>query len=223
MITIVSTCKNRLGHLQQSLPSWLEHADCKVLVVDYHDPEGAADWVESLGSDRARAVRFPALPPRQYFNKPEALNYGISQVDTPYTFLLDADVVMGKDFHMPPVASDRFVVAKTSRRTRDLTGLLLAPTEEFKKVPFDPTITGWGAEDLDVRIRLAIRLRWDVYPFTGLTSIEHSDALRTACYQQKSIRMNFAQNLLRLLLRPGFPFTKLPALIGSGILPVRIR
>jgi hypothetical protein len=222
VITIVSTCKNRLAHLQQSLPSWLEHTDCKVLVVDYHDPEGAADWVESIGSDRARAVRFPA-PPRQYFNKPEALNYGIAQVDTPYTFLLDADVVADSRLRIPLVSGDRFVVAKTSRRTRDLTGLLLAPTQELRKVPFDPTITGWGAEDLDVRIRLATRLKYDVYPFTGLTSIEHSDALRTACYQVKSIRMNFARNMLRLLTKPGFPFTKLPALVASGLLPMRIR
>ena len=45
MLTVVMTCKGRLGQLQQSLPLLAAQDRLALIVVDYGCPERAGDWV----------------------------------------------------------------------------------------------------------------------------------------------------------------------------------
>ena len=61
-ISVITTCKGRMHHLEEALPTWLaqEGGNYEIIVVDYGDPDKSADYVEELNDPRVRAVRHEA-------------------------------------------------------------------------------------------------------------------------------------------------------------------
>jgi hypothetical protein len=211
MTTIITTCMGRLEHLKRSLPTWLEHTDAKILVVDYSCPDKTADWVRSLGNERVTCIEVAAdqsLYSRPIFNKARALNVALPRVTDDITILLDADTLIdGRELEKTastlPVNKMAFVAPLPEHR--DLTGVLVVHTMHLRQIRgFDEGMVGWGAEDLDVRLRLYLELGLAPLILSSplramLSSIEHTDELRVAHYTQKDLARSNDDNVRRML------------------------
>lgn len=216
---IVVSCMGRLRHLQQTLPAML--AQDRVIVVDWSCPDGTAKWVRNrqrLGDHWARVVQVKG---RRSFHKTAALNLGVHEaidvtahidwrpIRNNWLLFLDADTKIAdperfcdwyeqamrdRDHfhfcHRPPGHHENF----------DLTGVLLVTPEHFVAAGgYDEGIVGWGAEDIDLRFRLALRvgLPWRDIPHTLFSPIKHSDQLRVQNYVEKDLVKSNLHNLRR--------------------------
>ena len=59
-VSIIPTCKGRLHHLRETLPSMLAQdyaGDWEIVVVDYDCPDGTFEWVKSLDHPRVQVGR----------------------------------------------------------------------------------------------------------------------------------------------------------------------
>lgn len=89
-LTIVTRCMNRLDHLQQSLPTWIQIPDIKeILIVDWNSSQ---DLKSLLNIDsRIKIIR---VDDQKYFNRGAAWNTGIKHVQTDFVFCVDCDVLI---------------------------------------------------------------------------------------------------------------------------------
>ena len=46
-IAFITTCKGRLKHIQQTLPTMVAENPYEIILVDYGCPQGTGDWAES--------------------------------------------------------------------------------------------------------------------------------------------------------------------------------
>lgn len=224
--TIVTTCRGRRQFLEMTLPSWLLHTPCKILVVDDACPDGTADWALTQG-DRMGVVRTNG---GQYFQKSRALNLGLAAVETTFVMMVDADTLIGRAFWgwiCPRLNSGTMVLGDPL--VRDLTGFLAVETRALLDHPYDETMVGWAVEDLDVRARIYLsgsaRRVLDVPP-AMLAALPHDDALRVAHHEEKdpvrAATQNFQRMLNTLARVTGRPVTELPndpvvvRLLGAG-------
>lgn len=204
---IITTCKGRLAFLKQTLPTWLERTDCAVLVVDWDCPDGASDWATSLREPRVRA-----LSPRNTgpWNKPKALNSALRFLAAPLSvpsqraLFLDADTILWKQLSNADLgAPDEMRIVRPSEGERDLTGVLAMPMHSFGSAGlFNEDLVGYGAEDLDMRLRLYLRAGLCVTTFEPgtFTAIPHSDELRTRFSEEKSLDASGEANVRRMFL-----------------------
>jgi predicted glycosyltransferase involved in capsule biosynthesis len=198
---IVVTCMGRLRHLKKTLPLMVRHD--RVIVVDWCCPDKTAQWVRGLQDDRIDVVQ---IFRRQSFHKTAALNAGAARAaraERTATFyndhllFLDADTLI-----FDPDRFERWyrqALQNTSHfhvclrppghvKPWMLTGVLLCTLAHFQQVGgFDERIRGWGAEDIEMRLRLAVlhHIPWRAIPEGIFGAIEHSDASRTSFYHEK--------------------------------------
>jgi hypothetical protein len=249
MTLIITTSMGRLAHLKQSLPTWLEHTDARILVVDYACPDGTARAMAELGSDRVIPYKVPEVlvathsvavgSSEPVFSKPIALNQALRRVgigavgDAGQLVFLDADTLIPNDCFWDIVTRlnpGRMLVADPSHATRDQTGVLVVGAAALLATGgYDEGMIGWGSEDLDVRIRLylaGIVPEW--FPPGLLGSIEHDDELRTRHYLEKDKLLSNRENLTRIFRRHCSSLEEIPTmladptikrLLGAGLQP----
>jgi hypothetical protein len=165
-------------------------------LVDYSCPEQAGAWFErafrqQIESGRASVVRVGGCT---QFHKSAALNVGARHAierGAQYLCFVDADTILRPGFDswlFSHLAPSRFVIAGTRSNGFDvdcLMGVLALSTEAFTKSGgFDPMIEGWGAEDIELRLKLHLQLGlpYERIPLRFLSYIEHGDALRDENY-----------------------------------------
>jgi glycosyltransferase involved in cell wall biosynthesis len=184
-VSLVVTCKDRLSHLQQSLPSFLAQSFSKIIVIDYGCTQGSSDWVRSLNSN----ILLKNIDDDPNFCLSRARNSAIDLIDTDLILFIDADVRLNKNFdqwiknNVGDINS--FFVA--SRPCDDaLYGTLLCPTVHFQKVGmYDEAYRAWGGEDVDLYLRLSrLGLQATSFPCDFLDPISHGDDIR--CLSIKS-------------------------------------
>lgn len=204
--TIVTSSKGRLSHLKQSLPTWLEHTPCKIVVVDYSCPEDTGGWVRSLkreqGVELGRVHVYEAITGKPTFNKAHALNLGALFADD-FLLFLDADTCVTPELgpwlreNLHPTSLG-FVQASA-----DLTGVLAVSVERFRAVGgYDEGMQGWGSEDLDLRLRLYLSPGYsslECMPAELFRPIPHGDDLRTRFYSEKDKQSSQQRNFQRLV------------------------
>jgi hypothetical protein len=202
---------------------------CSFVFVDYYCPDGSGSWVQAQGRDRVRvemaALKSPLSDDRQpVFNKPEALNLGaLAAIEqgAKYLVFLDADTLVTPQlisFIRGNASLERFMIFEPSLERRDLSGFLVVHRIHFLKVDgFDSEFKGWGAEDLEMRVKLLLRggapigdpkailrnpkkylLRWTEMPSILAQSIPHDDERRVANYANKDKDSSHNLNLNRL-------------------------
>ena len=204
---IITSSKGRLAHLKQTLPTWLAHTPCNVVVVDAGCPDGTAAWAAKMHPERV-AVRATGSLPQAPFSKPEALNYGVHYAlycwsSTAFLLFLDADTIVHPRMWSETAghfAADSMLIVTPSQAARDLTGVLGVHQREFFAVGgYDREFAGWGAEDLDLRLRLYLRrrLRPVELPPTLFAAIPHDDELRTRHYLERDKARSHMRNLQR--------------------------
>lgn len=188
MICLITTCRNRLSHLQETLPRFM--AEFKTVVVDYSCPESCGDWAETQGANVCR------VPGRELWNKPDAMNLGAAvamAMRASRLLFVDADTLIepGLADALSRLELDQIALAgpkkgirrvnSTPETTPSLCGLLCVTVEAFQRVNgYDVIYAGWGYDDLDMRLRLLTdgeqRPVW--VPPSLVHAIEHEDELR---------------------------------------------
>lgn len=221
----------RLEHVQQSVPRLMESAPFidgehnHFVFVDYYCPDGAGAWVKKHFGKRVHIVDLAAEAPPEpgqipVFNKPIALNTGAVEAlnsGAQYLVFLDADTLVTPqlvEFVTHHASMDRFLIFEPSFEFRDLTGFLVVHRRHFVKVNgYDGNFSGWGAEDLELRVKLFLRgntplgkpkailekpiygLNWTEIPAELASSISHDDDLRVANYLEKDKDASHGVNL----------------------------
>lgn len=91
-VSIITTCKGRLHHLRETLPSMLAQdyaGDWEIVVVDYDCPDGTFEFVRSLHEPRVRCVNVrDTLHP---WSMPHARNVGAKFANGQILAFIDAD------------------------------------------------------------------------------------------------------------------------------------
>jgi len=199
----------RLTHLRNTLPILLQ-GGTKVCIVDYSCPDHCGDWVESTYADDN--VWVERIEGKEVFSKPEALNHGARAAVARYpgTFLLfvDADTITETRLWAwlraalsSPDCNGHFYYVEASEHGKDSTGVLFVQGEAFlRSGGYDERHVGWGAEDLDMRLRLFFKekLGYAEMPADVVRSIAHDDPARVEHYEEKDKMASHARNLLIL-------------------------
>lgn len=193
----------RLAHLQSTLPVLLE-GPVDVVVVDYSCPNASGAWVSTNYNQTGR-VLVESIPGRSAFNKPEAHNRGAARAASwrpgAYLCFLDADSIVMPTLWgwlVPRLRPDRFYFVEGWPDQPDVTGALVVHSNAFRASGgFDERMKGWGAEDLDMRLRLRYRvgLPFEEIPVSHIRAIPHSDEARVDNYVVKNKHVTHYRNL----------------------------
>jgi glycosyltransferase involved in cell wall biosynthesis len=178
MLSLITTCKNRLPHLKQTLPLMLQQPRAEVIVVDYGCEQGTETWVKEH-HPQAKLVRVNDDP---VFCAARARNMGAKTASHETLCFIDADVLMHLEFAKWlefNQDSNSFYLYPDPKAV-ELVGFLIVAREHFFKVSgYDEAITGWGGEDSDLYERLAMTgLSVSPVPVESISSISHDDELR---------------------------------------------
>jgi hypothetical protein len=228
-VAVITTCKGRLTHLKQMSERLMadprvgrvsaaaggpsskaaqgaaQGDDWGWVLVDFACPDGSGAWVKERWGDRAEVVALE-VPPEHPFNKPLALNSGAMravELGAQYLCFLDADTLVEPEFFdvvESALSLDSFLIVPPSQEKRDLTGFVCVNHRNFMRVGgYDIGFSGWGAEDLEFRLKLYLRggLRFVEVPALA-SSIPHTDEVRMAHYGEKDKDVSHRGNLNRL-------------------------
>jgi glycosyltransferase involved in cell wall biosynthesis len=178
MLSLITTCKNRLPHLKQTLPLMLQQPHAEVIVVDYGCEQGTAAWVKEH-HPQAKLVQVNDDP---IFCVARARNMGAKIASNETLCFVDADVLMHLEFGkwLELKQDSNAFYLYTEPKAVELVGFLIVARGDFFKVGgYDEAITGWGGEDSDLYERLAMTgLSQSSVPNDSISSISHGDDLR---------------------------------------------
>ncbi len=190
--TFVTTCKGRLHHLQQTLPSLMRTRCTEIIVVDYQCPDHTADWV---------AAHYPGIKVIRVtddagFCLPRARNIGAAQVKSPWIVFIDADVSVNEGWddwleaNVTPGSTYR-LGAVNGKINPEAFGTFICEKAAFERIGgYDESFIGWGGEDIDFYRRLAATMRKGEYPGTLVSAISHGDEERTKFTEIKNIQLH---------------------------------
>jgi hypothetical protein len=195
LISAITTCKGRLAHLRQTLPSLMALPDCEVIVVDYDCPQGAGAWARSTFP----AVKVVHVADRPHFKAAEARNLGVAAATAPWLLLIDADVGVGAGFVAaiaPLLGAGVFL--RSTPLSPELYGTLVVAGSDLAAIGgYDEVFEGWGSEDVDLVRRLEQSgRRANSFPARLLTTIPHGDEIRGRYHAIGNPRDNLVVNSL---------------------------
>ena len=178
MMTFITTCKNRLAHLKETLPLMVKQSFSEVIVVDYGCEQGTSNWVAEAAPD-AKVVRVLDDP---RFSLARARNIGAMNAGGELLCFIDADMRLEMDlgkWAQENVQPGCFYVSGQPK-VFELCGFLICSRSMFEQAGgYDEAYRGWGGEDGDLleRLEMAGHVRSPL-PEEALTAITHGDDLR---------------------------------------------
>ena len=212
----ITTCKGRLEHLKQTLPRVVDQPDVSCVVVDYACPDNTADWV---------AANFPQVTVIRVtgesgFNAARARNLGARAAKAPWLAFFDADIRWAPEFArkvIPGLQADYFYRAQPV--TPQNWGSLICQRRDFEAIDgYDEAFTGWGGEDDDLMMRLALLGRKSAgYSAELIDEIPHDEAARVRFHDIKDRALQHRINMLYMQAK-----LDLSRLLG-GPLPLETR
>ena len=176
-LSIITTCKGRLAHLRETLPTFIAQADTEVIVVDYHCPESCGNWV-SHHHPTAKVVR---VSDDNGFCAARARNRGAQIATGQHLAFVDADIRLSTSFAQQISelqAPNRYLISEPS--VIDVYGTVALPRERFFALGcYDEVFRAWGGEDEELYLRLnSSGMQRMHFPATLLAPIPHDDTLR---------------------------------------------
>ncbi len=181
-IAFITTCKGRLHHLRETLPLMSGAGASEVIVVDYGCPDGAGDWVEQ----NCAGVRVMRVTDDPGFCLARARNIGARHTRADWLVFIDADVKVSPgwvEWMRQHLERGRFYRAGRVGGERDPEsyGTVVCARQDFARADgYDEAYRGWGGEDDDFYLRLAMNgVIESEYPAHFVTPIRHGDAERT--------------------------------------------
>ena len=155
-LSIVTTCKGRLHHLRESLPTFLAQPDCEVIVVDFDCPDDTAGVV----AREFPAARVVAVKNEPHFDIDRARNLGGEAAGGEWLAFIDADVLIVPDFHerlAPEMRPGVFLRFFPRGRGTSLFGSCVMRREDFLAVGrYDEVMQGYGGDDQEMYFRLGL-------------------------------------------------------------------
>jgi glycosyltransferase involved in cell wall biosynthesis len=176
-LSIITTCKGRLGHLKQTLPAMLSQPGAEVVVVDYDCPDGSAGWVKR----EHPSVVVVCAEDRPQFNISIARNLGAAAARAEWLCFMDADVKPALEYARdlaPLLVAGRFYTVDPF--VPEMYGTCVMPREAYLRAGgYDEVLEPWSYEDTDMYARLReLGLAEGHFPARLLSAIEHDDAAR---------------------------------------------
>jgi glycosyltransferase involved in cell wall biosynthesis len=153
--SIIVTCKNRLHHLQQTLPTYASQSDVEVIVVDYGCTQGTEQWVRA----NFPAITVVAVRDDPVFNLSRARNAGASIAQGRFLLFVDADIKINSDLGSWALknACDNSYYLEPESNTANIFGTMLCAKADFDRVGgYDEAFRGWGGEDRDIYYRFLL-------------------------------------------------------------------
>jgi predicted SAM-dependent methyltransferase len=199
-ICFIVTCKGRLHHLRQTLPTLVTQAGAECVVVDYDCPDHAYLWV----SEHFPNVRIARVLDAPTFNLSRARNIGAMVAKAPWLCFIDADIALAGDFSVrviPMLLADHFY--RPQPMPWDACGTVICPRDRFMAVEgYDEAIEGWGGEDDDLYRRLMLAgCPSGAFPGELLATLTHHDSERVEHYAIKNRWLNQRVNFLYLHIK----------------------
>lgn len=192
-LSIITTCRGRLEHLKQRLPTFVAQPDAEVIVVDYDCPEKAGDWVEAH-FPQVKVVREKNRP---RFELSRARNAGASVASAPWLCFIDADVCSMPNF----TARLRDLLKpghyyQASPRTIETWGTAISARADFERLGgYDEVLQGWGKDDDDYYARLDLEgMAHATFPGDLIRALQHDDNARVENYELKDRWVNESIN-----------------------------
>jgi hypothetical protein len=184
LLTFITTCRSRLAHVQQTLPTLVRQPDSACVVVDYDCPQGVGAWVEQH-HPQVTVVRSGT---RKHFEAARARNLGAQAAATPWLCFTDADTLLNPGFTqaMAPLLEPGGFY--TLGEDGSSMGFCVCSRADFSRVQgYDPVLQGWGMEDKDLYTRLELAgLERRRAPRHLVSVIAHRNDLRVQHYALKS-------------------------------------
>ena len=175
--SIITTCKNRLAHLKETLPLMMAVDGAEVIVVDYGCEQGTAEWVRTH-YPQARVVTVTDDP---VFHVSRARNIGARAASARRLCFVDADLFIVGDLSKWLIGhydkASFYVIPADGSSTA---GFLLCERTAFEAVGgYDEALRGWAPEDMDLYERIEMSgPRRNYVPETMFSSIHHTDDSR---------------------------------------------
>lgn len=196
-ITFITTCKGRLHHVQQTLPTLAKIPQVDIVFVDYGCPQKSGEWVARHFPE----VQVVSVTDDAGFCLPRARNLGAEKAQTPWLFFIDADMgvkpELGAWLAQPLLPGTMYRSSlENGIRQVDTWGSFICQQDLFKKVGgYDEAFRGWGGEDIDLYRRLTeMGVSAAEYPVGYLDAISHDDAQRVAFQEVKDMVLNHVIN-----------------------------
>jgi len=176
-LDVVITCKGRLAHLKQSLPTIAHVEGVRIILVDYDCPQKSGEWVKSNFPN----VDVLFIRNSPHFELAKARNLGAQKVRAPWVMFMDADVLVRPGFaawmktHLTPG-----YFYNNPRLPTELMGTFICQAENFRQVKgYDENFETWGGEDIDIYHRLIkAGVQKMIIEEPLFDAIEHEDSLR---------------------------------------------
>jgi glycosyltransferase involved in cell wall biosynthesis len=194
--SVIVTCKGRLHHLRESLPTMLRQEcsfDFKVIVVDYGCPKNTFEWCRSF--DLRRLVALQVLDNTEPFNVSRARNCGARQARGSVLAFVDADMRLRPNWlatAAAPILNGEAGLCNVAwnlvRNGWDRAGTCAVSAGVFHAVRgYDEALRGWGMEDCDFYHRCKEQVPVAKFVPNLLLPLNHGNDLRVQHYEEKSI------------------------------------
>ena len=187
-VSFITTCKGRLHHLKETLPTLLAEKPAQVIVVDYGCPQNTAQWVQE-NHPGVTVVRVTDDPG---FCLPRGRNLGAGAASSEWLVFIDADIKVTPGWltwMRANLQSRTFYRANRIGRDRvqETYGTAIVERAIFNAVEgYDEAFRGWGGEDDDLYKRLVNNGFTDSeYPRAFVEALSHDDAERVAFHDIK--------------------------------------
>jgi len=189
-VTFITTCKNRLSHIQETLPLlFSEASNEEIIFVDYGCTQGSGNWV----SEHYPTVKVLRVNDDPEFCLPRARNMGGFLANTPWLFFIDGDIKVRSGFvewikkNAIKNSYYRASLLENNIRDKETWGSCLCTRNDFISIDgYDEAFRGWGGEDDDFYVRLSqLGIDQKAYPNSFIDVISHDDELRLDAYDIK--------------------------------------
>lgn len=196
-ISHITTCKGRLDHLRQTLPTVASQRDVESIVVDYGCPDGTAAWV-AANLPEVKVVRVPEVAG---FHLARARNLGAAAATSPWLAFFDADTAWEPTFAERLIAQlEAGCYFRPNPMSFETWGSVVCNRDDFSRIGgYDEAFIGWGGEDDDLFMRLNMAgCRQSAFDGGLITEITHGDDRRLQYYQVKNKSLQYRINILYL-------------------------
>lgn len=178
LVSFITTCKNRLHHLKQTLPKMVKQPYAEVIVVDYGCTQGTREWVKA---------NYPQVKVVEVDDDPgwcvaRARNLGAAQAKSDWLFFIDGDILLQGNMSAwiyEHVKANHFYRAGPLKSNSEK-GTILCSKANYQAVQgFDEAFTGWMPEDGDFFAKLTeAQFTPSEFPSKMIKAIEHGDEER---------------------------------------------
>jgi hypothetical protein len=153
-VDLITPCRNRVGDLQASLPSWLAcDAIQRIIVVDFNSSTPVIDELGDLQGERVTVLRVENEP---LWRQGRAQNVGLQAAAADLILKLDADIaVLDLGPAVAALAADPGLFLRGCSRQGSSSGLCLVPRHLARRIGgYHDHMAGWGGDDVDFYRRL---------------------------------------------------------------------